>query len=74
VTRRRPSPEALLSRQVVRLRREADWTQEELAHEAGLSRSYVTDIEGRKRNITIKTLDKIAAALGVSCSELLSDF
>jgi len=38
-----------------------------------MSRSYVTDIEGRKRNITLKTLDKLAIALGVSCAELLGD-
>ncbi|WP_349257190.1 helix-turn-helix transcriptional regulator [Vitreimonas sp.] len=73
MARGRTSSIALLSRQVVRLRRRTGWTQEELAHQAGMSRSYVTDIEGRKRNITLKTLDKLAIALGVSCAELLGD-
>jgi len=61
----------LLARQVVRLRRVVGWTQEELASAAGLSRSYIGDIERQKRNITLKTLEKIAQALNVECSDLL---
>jgi len=68
---RRPSPQALLAAQLVRMRRRKGLTQEQVAHEAGLSRSYVGDIERRKRNITLKTLEKLAAALEVECSQLL---
>lgn len=68
---RRPSPKRLLSRQVLRLRTRKGWTQEALAHQAGLSRTYVTDIEGEKRNVTLSTLEKLASALDVSCSDLL---
>lgn len=53
------------------MRRRKGLTQEQVAHEAGLSRSYVGDIERRKRNITLKTLEKLAAALEVECSQLL---
>lgn len=65
------APLALLARQLVRARRAAGWTQEQLASEAGLSRSYIGDIERQERNITLRTLEKIALALDVECSELL---
>ncbi|MBL8552266.1 MAG: helix-turn-helix transcriptional regulator [Hyphomonadaceae bacterium] len=60
-----------MSRQLIRLRRKAKLTQEALAHEAGLSRTYVTDIEGEKRNVRLSTLEKLAAALDVPIGQLL---
>jgi transcriptional regulator with XRE-family HTH domain len=47
-------------------------SQRELADRAGLSRSYLCDIEhGRGAQPSLNTLDKLAAALGVSRLELL---
>ena len=40
-------------------------SQEELAHRAGLDRTYVSGIERGARNPTLKVLQKIASALGV---------
>lgn len=46
-------------------------TQEELAAKAGFSRSYYTEIETGKRNISLLNLYKLAKCLNISLSELL---
>jgi transcriptional regulator with XRE-family HTH domain len=46
-------------------------TQEALADEAGFSRSYYSDIETGKRNISLLNLRKLAQSLHVSLRELL---
>ncbi len=40
-------------------------TQEELAHRAGLNRTYIGDIERGEKNITLISMTKLAKALGV---------
>jgi|GEM_PF-1071861 len=47
------------------------FTQEFLAAKAGFSRSYYSDIETGKRNISILNLCKLTIALDISLSELL---
>lgn len=44
-------------------------SQESLAHEAGLDRTYITSVERGKRNISIVNLEKITKALNVKLSE-----
>jgi len=46
------------------------WTQEEFAYQCGLDRSYVGGIERGERNISLKTLCKIAAALKLDIPSL----
>jgi len=53
------------------LRRERKLSQEALAHEADLHRTYVSDLERCARNPSISAIEKIAKALGVSCGQLL---
>jgi transcriptional regulator with XRE-family HTH domain len=53
----------------VRLKRK--YSQEEFAHLAGFSRSYYTEIETGKRNLSLLNLIKIAEALDVDVRELL---
>lgn len=55
------------------LRRKKGFTQEELAEKAGFHRAYFWDIE-QGRNVSIKTIYKIAKALGVSLSEFFKGF
>lgn len=45
--------------------------QQVLADRAGLHRTYVSDIERGRRNMTIGTLNKLATVLGLSVSELM---
>ena len=45
-------------------------SQEVLAQRADLHRTYVTDIEGGTRNLTLESIAKLAGALGVTLSDL----
>ena len=47
--------------------------QEELARRAGFHRSYISDIERGARNVSIKSIEKLADALGVSMFTLFTD-
>lgn len=61
---------AALGSQVRQLREAKRWTQEVLAEQAGLDRSYVAGIEAGLRNPSVKAVAKVAHGLGVSLSDL----
>ena len=46
-------------------------SQEELALEAGMERSYVSDLERGTRNPSVRALGRLAYALGIPPHELL---
>lgn len=46
-------------------------SQEELADVCGYHRTYIGSVERSERNITLSTLEALAAALGVSAIDLL---
>lgn len=54
------------------LRKDRGFSQEELAHRAGLHYTYVGGIERGERNPALVNIGKIAAALGISVGELCS--
>tara|TARA_Y100000815_G_C13256433_1_gene467545 strand:+ start:759 stop:1031 length:273 start_codon:yes stop_codon:yes gene_type:complete len=57
---------------VRRLRRASDKSQEQLAEDAGVHRTYISSLErSGQRNPTISVATRIASALGVSLSDLL---
>lgn len=58
---------------IKQLRVAANLTQEKLGIATGLSQTYISGIESGQRNPSVKTLDKIARALGISLSDL-TDF
>lgn len=53
------------------LREAKGLSQEAFAFEAGIHRTYVSDIERGARNPTITVVENLAVALGVTASELL---
>lgn len=55
-----------------RLRQEQGFSQESFANEIGLDRSYVGGIERGEHNLALMNLTRLAAALGLSASALLS--
>ena len=60
--------------QNLRVRRlEKGLSQEGLAELAGLHRTYVSSVERCKRNITLETVERLAAALGATPVEMLRD-
>jgi transcriptional regulator with XRE-family HTH domain len=56
---------------VQRIRKEKNISQEKLAEYAGLHRTYIGMIERSERNITLINAEKVAHALGVNISELI---
>lgn len=57
--------------QVVRkIRLEKGISQETLADLSGLHRTYMSDVELGKRNVSLENIDRIANALEVSISEI----
>jgi transcriptional regulator with XRE-family HTH domain len=61
----------IVAANVRRARIEAGLSQEQLAYEAGVDRTYVSQVERRKRNVTITVLARLAAALGTPPDRLL---
>lgn len=58
--------------EVVRARRQQlGFSQEQLSAKADLHRTYISDIEAGKRNLSIKSLHRLAVALNSSMSELV---
>jgi transcriptional regulator with XRE-family HTH domain len=62
----------LLGRNVQRLRLDHGWSQDELAEQSGLHRTYVSQVERGVRNPTLMIIAKLAKALGVPPSDLLA--
>lgn len=63
----------LLAANLKRLRAERGWSQEQLAHEAGLHRTFIAHVERKMRNISIDNIERLAVALGVTPSLLLAE-
>jgi transcriptional regulator with XRE-family HTH domain len=66
-----PASIHLVAAAVRRLRKERGWSQEELGARADLHRTYIGAIERSEENLTLRTLDKLAAALKVKPIDLL---
>ena len=54
-----------------RLRKERGWSQEALADEAGLDRTYISGIERVVKNPTVTVVERISGALGRPLGDLL---
>jgi transcriptional regulator with XRE-family HTH domain len=65
-------PRVLFGQHLVTLRKKRGWSQEKLALESGLARSYVGGIERGKRNIALINICVLANALEVAPSEMLN--
>ncbi|HEY3430929.1 MAG TPA: helix-turn-helix transcriptional regulator [Rhodocyclaceae bacterium] len=59
-----------LSRNIRSLRAARGWSQEALALEAGLHRTFVAHVERGARNISLNNIERIAVALSVPVSRL----
>lgn len=55
------------------LRKKLGISQEDLAERAGLDRTYMTSIENGRRNVSIRNIEKIISALGVSMASFFSE-
>jgi len=56
----------------IRARRvELDWTQDQLAAKAGISKGFLSDLENNKRNVSAENLMGIAQVLNLSLDFLM---
>lgn len=60
-----------LGREIARIRKEGDLSQEDLAFEANIDRSYMAEIEEGKTNPGLKVLLKISRGLNIELWRLL---
>ena len=66
----RHAARALLAENVVRMRTERGMSQEALALEAGLHRTFVAHVERQARNISLDNIERLAVALNVPITAL----
>ena len=67
-------PQELFGLHLIELRKARGWSQEKLALESELARSYIGGIERGKRNLALINICKLANTLEVSPSEMLNFF
>ncbi len=60
----------IFGQQLAALRKERGWSQEKLALESGLARSYLGGVERGQRNIAVLNILKLARTLGCEPGEL----
>jgi transcriptional regulator with XRE-family HTH domain len=63
----------ILAKNMRRLRAERGLSQEALAHECGINRTYLSAVERAERNISIDNIGRIAMGLAVEPWTLLRD-
>lgn len=59
---------------VKKRRQELNISQEELAERASLHRTYISDIERGRRNVSLENIENIAKALEISLSSFFQNF
>lgn len=64
---------AVLARNLRSLRTSRNLSQEELAHRAGIDRTYVSDLERQVYAASVDVLDAIANVLGVRAADLIDE-
>ncbi|MGJ4960363.1 helix-turn-helix domain-containing protein [Bradyrhizobium sp. HKCCYLRH2015] len=61
----------LVGRNVLRIRKSKEMTQEKLAEVSGFSQQYISGLEKGQRNPTVVTIYELSVALDVDYLELL---
>lgn len=64
----------LVGRNVRRVRVQKGISQERLAFDSGVDRSYLGGMERGEANPTVDILDRLAATLGVPLAEIFAEF
>ena len=61
-----------VGQRIKELRKKLGLSQEGLANEAEVDRTYVTDVENGRRNVSLEILEKLVKALKVSFTEFFN--
>ena len=62
---------ARLGRYLRQIREQRGWSQEELAFECGLHRTYIGAVERGEYNVTLLTLRRITDTLGITLADAI---
>ncbi len=65
---------ALIGKNVRQIRQKRRWSQEDLAFESGLHRTYISGIERGVRNPTALVIEQLAITLHVKPAALLANW
>ena len=61
-----------VGQRIRQLRKELEISQEALALKAEVDRTYVTDVEAGRRNVSLEILERLIKALNVSIAEFFN--
>jgi transcriptional regulator with XRE-family HTH domain len=61
----------LFGKRLAEVRKQKGWSQEKLALESGIARSYLGGVERGKRNIALMNICRLANTLGVAPADLM---
>jgi transcriptional regulator with XRE-family HTH domain len=61
-----------VGQRIRQLRKELEISQESLAYKAEVDRTYVTDVENGRRNVSVEILERLVIALDVSFTEFFN--
>lgn len=61
-----------VGQRIRQLRKELELSQEALALKAEVDRTYVTDVEAGRRNVSLEILERLIKALEISVSEFFN--
>ncbi len=64
-------PKVVFGQRLIEVRKRLGWSQERLALESGIARSYLGGVERGQRNIALLNIYRLAEALDVTPSALL---
>ena len=62
--------ESRFGQRVKEIRLKQNISQEELAFRCGLSKNYISDVERGTRNISLKSIEKIATGFAINIKDL----
>lgn len=61
-----------IGQRIKELRKRLELSQESLAYKAEVDRTYVTDVENGRRNVSVEILERLIKALEVSVFEFFN--
>jgi transcriptional regulator with XRE-family HTH domain len=67
-----PDPKTQFGKHLAALRKKRGFSQEQLALEVGMARSYIGGVERGTRNISLINICRLACSLSVTPSELMN--
>lgn len=63
---------AKIGHRIKELRKQLELSQESLAYKSEVDRTYVTDVENGRRNVSVEILERLIKALEVSIAEFFN--